>query len=195
MKSHENALYNLYPIADVCRSHTTFDSAGRNVSFPYQGFCDHTLATEWYRLTGDAGSYLPESCPQPQTHVCGTSYPGWLNGIHPTTAEGVVTRTACFSSSAGCCTYSTSIKVKNCGDFYVYEFAPVPTCSLRYCVTNEGEYVSNSCTYSFFFYSHCSHCFQNDYSTLSKLVPTSWYVSAPWSFPVFSFFFTGRSTY
>ena len=129
----------------------TFDSAGRNVSFPMQGLCDNALITAWYRLTGDAGTYLPESCPQPQGDICGTTYPGWLNGIHPTTAEGVVTREACFSSDSQCCYYHTSIKVKNCGDYYVYELTPVPACSLRYCVTNVGEYVPNSCTHLFVF--------------------------------------------
>ena len=113
------------------------------------GLCDHSLITAWYRLTGDAGTYLPESCPQPQADICGATYPGWLNGIHPTTAEGVVTRAACFSSDSQCCYYHTSIKVKNCADYYVYELAPVPACSVRYCVTNVGEYVPNSCTHQF----------------------------------------------
>ena len=132
----------LYSIADVCSSHTTLNSAGRNVTFPYQASCDNTLTSVWYRLTGDSGSYLPESCPQPQNDVCGTYYPGWLNGIHPTAAEGVVTRTVCFSSSTTCCCYSIPIEVKNCGDFYVYKLMPVPICYSRYCVTNVGEYVS-----------------------------------------------------
>lgn len=134
----------LYSIADVCSSHTTLNSAGRNVTFPYQPTCDYLLPSAWYRLTADSGSYLPESCPQPQNDVCGTQYPGWLNGIHPTAAEGVVARTVCFSTIAACCTYSETIEVKNCGDFYVYKLVPMPTCYSRYCVTNVGEYVSKS---------------------------------------------------
>lgn len=153
MRSRENAPCVLDAADDVCNSHTTFDSAGRNVSFPYQGLCDAALTSAWYRLTGDAGSYLPESCPQPQSDVCGTSYPGWLNGIHPTTSEGVVTRTACFSTSTECCTYSTSIEVKNCGNFYVYKLAAAPTCDLGYCVTNVGECVSDACNSFFFSFS------------------------------------------
>ena len=169
ISSRENSLYILHAVADVCSSHTTTDSVGRIVSFPNHGICDNTLHIAWYRFTGDAGSYLPESCPQPQTDVCGTSYPGWLNGIHPTTAEGVVTRTACFSSSAECCTYFTSIEVKNCENCYVYKLTPLRACYSRYCVTNVGEYISISFTI-FFFYWHCSHCFHNDDSTLSKLL-------------------------
>ena len=141
---HVTTLRILYADEDVCSSNTTFDSAGRNVTSPYQSLCDSSLADEWYRLIGDAGSYLPESCPQPQSDVCGTSFPGWLNGIHPTTSEGVVTRQACFSSSTSCCAYSTTIEIKNCGNFYVYKLAPVPACFSRYCVTNVGEYVCNS---------------------------------------------------
>ena len=162
MRDGATQKFILYSIADVCSSHTTLDSSGRNVTFPYQPSCDNTLTYAWYRLTGESGSYLPESCPQPQSDVCGTMYPGWLNGIHPTVAEGVVTRTACFSTSAGCCIYLTTIEVKNCGDFYVYKLPPAPTCNLRYCVTNVGEYHSKPRYFFslFFFQCHCSHCFQ-----------------------------------
>ncbi|XP_078351512.1 polycystin family receptor for egg jelly-like [Oculina patagonica] len=129
--------YQGAPCREICISYKTLDTADRNVSTPYHGLCDSYLATKWYRFTGDDGfSYLPESCPQPQQFICGTSKPGWLNGIHPTPAEGIATRTVCYSDNGGCCIYSNTIQVKNCGNFFVYKLAPSPTCNLGYCVTN-----------------------------------------------------------
>ena len=97
--------------------------------------CDRRdLSLGWYRFTGGAGDRLAESCPP--TRRCGTHAPGWLNGAHPTQAEGVVTREVCYHWSGSCCRWRNNIKVKNCGAFYVYQFQKPPACSLRYC----GEY-------------------------------------------------------
>jgi len=70
---------------------------------------------------------------------CGTHAPGWLNGSHPSVADGIVTRKVCYHWSSGCCQWHNNIRVKNCGAFYVYELqkpAGGNVCSLRYC----GEY-------------------------------------------------------
>ena len=63
---------------------------------------------------------------------CGTKYPVWLNGTHPTVAEGVVSRTVCYSGYSGCCWFSNIIKVKNCSSYYVYELMKISD-SFRYC--------------------------------------------------------------
>ena len=123
-----------------CGSYQTFDSDDRDVSSSNENLCDSGLDPKWYRFEDEDGSYLPESCPEPQSDVCGTGHPGWLNGIHPTVSEGVVTRTVCFSHTSGCCQYTTTIQIKNCGNFYVYYLEPAPLCDLGYCVTNVGEY-------------------------------------------------------
>ena len=64
---------------------------------------------------------------------CGTTHPGWLNGTHPTIADGVVTRTVCFSGMADCCLRRNIIKVKNCSSYYVYELQRSPWCNYSYC--------------------------------------------------------------
>ena len=67
---------------------------------------------------------------------CGTKYPGWLNGTHPTVAEGVVTRTVCYSCYGGYegyCWWRNIIKVKNCSSYYVYELQKLPNWPFRYC--------------------------------------------------------------
>jgi len=66
---------------------------------------------------------------------CGTNRPGWLSGIHPSVAEGAVKRTVCFYGPSGCCQYSTEIRVRNCGGYYVYRLRKPPNmqCPFRYC--------------------------------------------------------------
>jgi len=67
------------------------------------------------------------------TFHCATAWPGWLNGTHPSVAEGAVQRTVCFGRHFSCCYFSTNITVRNCGGFYVYKLVPPPSCNLRYC--------------------------------------------------------------
>ncbi|KAL9987886.1 hypothetical protein ACROYT_G002264 [Oculina patagonica] len=97
--------------------------------------CDRSLLKGWYRFQEFAGKQMPDACVAPDR--CGTQAPGWLSGGHPTVAQGAVQRRACFSWYSGCCRWSTSIRVRNCGAFYVYELPPTPNCNLRYCGDRE----------------------------------------------------------
>ena len=74
---------------------------------------------------------MPTSCVA--KNRCGTHAPGWLNGQHPKVEEGVVTRQVCFHWGDNCCNWSNNVKVRNCGEFYVYELRKTPQCQLRYC--------------------------------------------------------------
>ena len=87
-------------------------------------------------LEGSAGTRMPTSCPP--TYRCNTDATGWLNGGHPTVADGQVGRQVCFHYSGNCCLWSTNIKVRNCGSYYVYYLSGTPNgfCPLRYCGTN-----------------------------------------------------------
>ena len=76
---------------------------------------------------------MADSCPK--IHHCSTDSPGWLNGTHPTVAEGIVQRKVCFLqhlNGTDCCYFSKNISVRNCGAFYVYHLDP-PRCYSRYC--------------------------------------------------------------
>lgn len=99
--------------------------------------CDKYLPKFWYRFMGDAGNKMADKCVPKQQ--CGTTAPGWLSGGHPTVAQGIVNRKVCFHGSSGCCQWSSNIRVRNCGAFFVYELMPPPACSLRYCVEIEGQ--------------------------------------------------------
>lgn len=131
--------FNSIAANPACTGYVQLSMADRHVS-SYNisiALCDSGIETQWYRFTGSAGTSMPESCPA-ELH-CTTHAPGWLNGIHPTVAEGEVTRTVCYHYNGSCCYWSNTIKVLNCGAFYVYELKPTTGCSLRYCSTNVGE--------------------------------------------------------
>ena len=115
-----------------CTNYTVLSEADRaqgNAQSP-PNRSDSGLVTGLYRFQGAAGDRMPDK--RVLMHRCGTERPGWLNGTHPTVADGVVTRTVCYSRSSGCSWYSKIIKVKNCSSYYVYELPRTPKYS-RYC--------------------------------------------------------------
>ena len=102
------------------RTDLTLKCDGKDLNFP-----------AWYRFTGGAGNQIATSC-VPVYH-CGTHAPGWMQGTHPSVAEGAVTRQVCYHWSGSCCHWSNNITVRNCGEFYVYRLERPPHCMLRYC--------------------------------------------------------------
>ena len=75
---------------------------------------------------------MPTSCVSKLR--CGTHATGWMNGAHPTVAQGKVTRKVCYSWDSNCCNWSNNIEVVNCGQYYVYKLSPPSAgCTLRYC--------------------------------------------------------------
>lgn len=96
-----------------------------------RAICDKSLTRGWYRFTGEAGDKMPNFCVSKLR--CGTHAPGWLNASHPSVADGIVNVTVCFHWGSNCCYWSTKIRVRNCGGYFVYELHRVPHCSLRYC--------------------------------------------------------------
>ena len=98
---------------------------------------DLRTVDKWHRFVGDAGTAMPTSC-VPKNH-CGTHAPGWLESGHPSVGQGSVTGKVCFHWSSKCCHWSVNIKVRNCGDFYVYKLPKTPYCSLRYCAEKKGN--------------------------------------------------------
>ena len=61
---------------------------------------------------------MATSCPP--LYRCNTNAPGWLNGGHPSVADGQVTRQVCFNWSGLCCHGTVNVQVRNCGSYYVY---------------------------------------------------------------------------
>ena len=133
------------PTVDGCNNYTVLSEADRaqgHIVINSNYRCDRDdLVPGWYRFQGAAGDQMADKC-VPEKH-CGTYYPGWLHGTHPTVAEGVVTRTVCYHygyyyyyswyKQYRCCYRREKIRVRNCGDFFVYELQKPPYCNLRYC--------------------------------------------------------------
>ncbi|KAL9961270.1 hypothetical protein ACROYT_G030179 [Oculina patagonica] len=118
-----------------CHNYQSLTKANRKVTSKSGNYiCDKPIGPGWFRFQGDAGTKMPTKCPP--THACDTHAPGWLNGGHPTVAEGKVTRQVCFHWGDSCCKWSTNTEVRDCGSYYVYYFRDTPACSLRYCGSN-----------------------------------------------------------
>ena len=119
-------------VVDGCENYTVLSEADRaQRNTVGNDSCDTDLVTGWYRFQGAAGDYMADKCVLP--YRCGTESPGWLNGAHPTFAEGVVTRQVCYSWRQNCCYNSYIIKVKNCCSYYVYELQRTFGRPHRYC--------------------------------------------------------------
>ena len=124
----------IFPISE-CQNYGSLNSTDRKITYPVSTFyCDNGIGPGWFRFEGSAGTRMPTSCPP--YGRCGTAATGWLNGGHPTVADGQVSRQVCFHWKSGCCQWPTNIKVRNCGSYYVYYLNGTPTCNLRYCGTN-----------------------------------------------------------
>ncbi|CAH3162725.1 unnamed protein product [Pocillopora meandrina] len=122
------------PLPSECQNYQSLTGSDRKITYGNQNtVCDRGIHG-WYRFEGAAGTRMPTSCPPKQR--CNTHASGWLNGAHPTVADGQVTRTVCFHWGSNCCNWSRSVNVINCGDYYVYYITGTPACSLRYCSTD-----------------------------------------------------------
>lgn len=109
----------------------TLTEHDRSVSYTGVVKCDNTLADNWYRITGAAGSQIPIFSVE-RKH-CGTDAPGWMIGDQPTVAEGAVARKVCYHGPDYRCQYSNFIMARNCTGFYIYLLPKPPRCNLRYC--------------------------------------------------------------
>ncbi|KXJ18031.1 Fibropellin-1 [Exaiptasia diaphana] len=115
-----------------CKNYKTLNARDRSMKVRAdRAKCDNYLSKGWYRFEGEAGTAIATKCP-PRRH-CGAHAPGWMKGTHPSQAEGAVTRHVCYNWRGNCCRWTNSIRVRNCGGFYVYELNKPPACRLRYC--------------------------------------------------------------
>lgn len=130
----------LYTEIDPCVQHETLNTSDRRLSAyltPNQTYkCDYNLLSNpkaWYRFGVNAGLRMATRCVTQGN--CSTGAPGWLNGTHPTEAQGIVSRNVCFSRNDHCCFRNQTILVKNCGSFYLYELVKpdLSLCPTGYC--------------------------------------------------------------
>ncbi|XP_032218987.1 delta-like protein 1 [Nematostella vectensis] len=120
--------------APECRNYQVLSDKERHVTIPTTvDQSDELLPVTWYRFTHEAGNRMPTTCPA-SNNLCGAVMPGWLNGAEPAMEEGAVTRRACFYFSGDCCNLENTIKIRNCGSYFVYYLEKIPFNGfLRYC--------------------------------------------------------------
>ncbi|KAL2100635.1 hypothetical protein ACEWY4_002396 [Coilia grayii] len=133
--------YNYTVLNDTWRATTNTDRSELRCDGTYFG--SPTVHWQgWYLLVHqDHSVRMPESCVSP--YRCSTNAPLWLNGSHPSPADGVVTRQVCTSWGDNCCNPSylvPSIQVKACpGNYTVYKFVDPFHCYLAYCADFSSE--------------------------------------------------------
>ena len=89
------ALTAFFPYSAECQNYQILNGTGRNINYNTTSTaCDSGLSG-WYRFQGAAGTRMPTSCPS--ANRCNTHATGWLNGGHPTVAEGSATKQVCFN--------------------------------------------------------------------------------------------------
>ena len=121
---HRNAFYGDH---DDC-SNECF-----NTSPDWQG------GNNWYRMMPPAGIVIPQT--SVKMRHCGTAYPGWIRGTHPTDVGQQVKVEVCYSADNGngddCAVVDGSILVTNCEAYYVYLLTDINVgCGNRYCAAD-----------------------------------------------------------
>ncbi|PFX12463.1 Uromodulin [Stylophora pistillata] len=110
----------------------------RHVDHNYLGCEGNTIIDgRWYRFTGDAGVMMATYCIPWSS--CNTQMAGWINGSHPTKAYQLMSATVCFHGQVSCCHISSTVQIRNCSGFYVYNLQKPSGCNARHCGVN-GEH-------------------------------------------------------
>jgi len=96
---------------------------------------DYVTVSGWYRFTSFVGEKMPTY--KVDMKRCGTRFPIWLNGTHPTRpTDPVVNIKACINimgRNGGCLKHFT-VGVKRCPKgFFVYYLKKITRCPTAYC--------------------------------------------------------------
>ena len=86
----------------------------------------------WYRIMPPAGTQIADSIVHED--YCGTHAPGYIkSAAHPKTIDEMVRAKVCFNWDSNTCKWSTTIKIRNCENFFIYYLVEPYVCRLRYC--------------------------------------------------------------
>ncbi|XP_035664410.1 von Willebrand factor D and EGF domain-containing protein-like [Branchiostoma floridae] len=127
--------------------HVVLDNPYRSVAVAdvpqARRICDRDLQPGWYRLQlHGKDAQIPTQCVQ--MNHCGTQAPIWLSlgdGSLPTPGEtGAYTGCVVWGfpgQTPDCCLLRMPVKVRNCGDYFVYHLQPAQGCMMAYCAVGE----------------------------------------------------------
>ncbi|XP_056312297.1 uncharacterized protein LOC130223449 [Danio aesculapii] len=134
-------------LTDPCNNYTVLSDSWRSVNNTNNtNVCDWYISwSGWYRLfINGLNAHIPDTCVA--VSRCGTSFPLWIHGGHPTVRDGVVTRDVCANAYGYCCFFpSYPIRVKACpGNYYVYELLKPTVCNSAYCADVGSVIISST---------------------------------------------------
>ena len=93
---------------DPCHSYSELNNPYRSIAYVAAVgvdtmICDEDVISGWYRFVNEVGGEMPEF--KADIYHCGTVAPIWMQGSHPSVADGEVNRTACvnFNNMFGGC--------------------------------------------------------------------------------------------
>jgi len=126
-----------------CFNYQVLDSPTRKSTYTSQSpaYCDKSnhdhihsdwKGAGWYRITGAAGTQLADT-QVPSRKSCGTHATGSLIGGHPSVQQGEVSRSVHFNLDSSPAWQTTTVRVINCGPYYVYHLSEVSVCQSSYC--------------------------------------------------------------
>jgi len=119
-----------------CTNYKQLSSASRKRTYGSGSYCDmgsyggDYTGPAWYRVVGSAGSRLTEN--NPGKEKCGSYGTGYLTEGHPSLLHSEKTVKVCFQYNREC-QWQSSVKITNCGDYFVYFLQDTLGCSFRYC--------------------------------------------------------------
>ena len=128
-------------LANPCIGYKQLTDASRSIRKVAHSYTNDYNINGWHRFTGDAGNKIADQEVRWTMSRCSAYSQGWMDGTHPKVSDGKVLRTVCFAYGSYNCWRSTTIKVQNCGGFYVYLLGLLNDCQqghyMRYC--GDGE--------------------------------------------------------
>eukprot|EP00088_Acartia_fossae_P015640 TRINITY_DN185_c0_g1_i2.p1 TRINITY_DN185_c0_g1~~TRINITY_DN185_c0_g1_i2.p1 ORF type:complete len:336 (-),score=62.49 TRINITY_DN185_c0_g1_i2:368-1348(-) len=88
----------------------------------------------WYRVKGEAGSYIPAY--EVPFQSCGTVHSGYLKDTHPVMHGETKNATVCFTDADEPCAFEKEIQITRCAGFFVYKLEEPGKCDARYCTSD-----------------------------------------------------------
>ena len=131
-------------LPEECKKYEVLNDARRkSTNDVFQNICDHSRRScsntdwkgpNWYRFEEPAGTQIPEEIVPWRS--CGTYVAGYISkGTHPKTLGEVVNAEVCFSlagyngrsKTVESCFTKNSIKIRNCGSYFLYDLPDYPS--------------------------------------------------------------------
>ncbi|XP_070543062.1 oncoprotein-induced transcript 3 protein-like isoform X2 [Ptychodera flava] len=128
---------------DHCYSHIEIDEPETSINYmadpslPDVTFLcdDNFIGYQWYRFVSAAGGEMSTRDDLPE-YACGTRYPLYMVGDHPTEINETISTSACNSRYNRPCFDEYDMEVKKCDGYFVYRLKSV-YCPSAYCAGTE----------------------------------------------------------